>query len=80
MQEGVIKVIELVGVSQTSWSEAAKRAVEEASRTLRGITGIEVQESSATVENGQITEYRVLCKIAFPIMRGGAGGTGDDQQ
>jgi dodecin len=80
MKEGVVKVIELVGVSQSSWSDAAKKAVEEASKTLRGITGIEVIDSSATVENGKITAYRVNCKIAFPIMRGGAGGTGDQQQ
>jgi flavin-binding protein dodecin len=79
MQEGVVKVIELVGVSQSSWSDAAKKAVEEASRTLRGITGIEVIESSAQVENGQITQYRVNCKIAFPIERGGAGSAGDQQ-
>jgi flavin-binding protein dodecin len=68
-----------VGVSQSSWSDAAKKAVEEASRTLRGITGIEVIQSSAKVENGQITEYRVDCKIAFPIERGAAGSAGDQQ-
>jgi dodecin len=79
MQEGVIKVIELVGVSQSSWSDAAKKAVEEASKTLRGITGIEVIDSSATVENGHITQYRVNCKIAFPIDRGAAGSAGDQQ-
>jgi flavin-binding protein dodecin len=79
MQHSVIKVIELVGVSQTSWSDAAKRAVEEASRTLRGITGIEVMESSAVVEDGEITEYRVNCKIAFPIVRGNVESAGDQQ-
>ncbi len=72
--EGVIKVIELVGVSQTSWSDAARKAVEEASRTIRGITGIEVIQSSAKVENGQVTEYRVNCKIAFPVERGASAG------
>jgi flavin-binding protein dodecin len=77
MQEGVIKVIELVGVSQSSWSDAAKKAVEEASKTLRGITGIEVIDSSARVENGKVTEYRVNCKIAFPIERGDAGSAGE---
>jgi flavin-binding protein dodecin len=79
MQHSVIKVIELVGVSQTSWSDAAKRAVEEASRTLRGITGIEVMESSAVVEDGEITEYRVNCKIEFPIVRGNVESAGDQQ-
>ena len=74
---GAIKVIELVGVSQQSWSDAARRAVEQASQTIRGINGIDVVQSSARVENGQITEYRVNVKLAFPVERGGSAS--DDQ-
>ncbi len=72
VKEGVIKVIEVVGVSQTSWSDAARRAVEQASETVRGINGVEVVKSSARVENGQITEYHVDLKLAFPVERGGS--------
>jgi flavin-binding protein dodecin len=74
VQEGVIKVLELVGVSGQSWSDAAKKAVEEASKTIRGINGIEVVSSSAKVTDNQITEYRVNLKIAFPVERGGSPG------
>lgn len=65
----VIKVIELVGRSQQSWSDAARNAVDEASKTIRGISGIDVVNSTASVENGKITEYRVAVKIAFPVER-----------
>jgi dodecin len=65
----VVKVVELVGVSDKSWSDAARNAVTEASKSIRGITGIEVLDSNAKVENGEITEYRVHCKIAFPVER-----------
>lgn len=65
----VIKVIELVGVSDKSWSDAARNAVEGASQTIRGITGVDVVDSSAKVSDGKISEYRVTVKIAFPVER-----------
>ncbi len=69
VSQGVVKVIELVGVSQQSFSDAVRQAVTEASRTIRGINGVEVQSSQARVENGELTEYRVNVKIAFPVER-----------
>ena len=67
--QGVIKIIELVGVSQQSFSDAVRQAVAEASKSIRGINGVEVQSSQATVKDGQISEYRVNLKIAFPVER-----------
>lgn len=66
----VIKVLELVGTSSSSWSDAAKQAVEEASKTVRGITGVDVVNSTAQVKDGKIAEYHVTVKIAFEIERG----------
>lgn len=68
---GVIKIIELMGVSQSSFSDAARLAVEEASKTIRGISGIEVLNSSAKVDGGKISEYHVTVRIAFPVERSG---------
>ncbi len=65
----VIKIIELVGVSPQSFSDAVRNAVSEASKSVRGITGVDVLQSSATVSDGQITEYHVNVKIAFAIER-----------
>ena len=67
----VLKVIELVGVSPTSWSDAARKAVAEASRTIHGITGVDVLRSTAVVDNGEIKEYHVNVKIAFVVEREG---------
>jgi flavin-binding protein dodecin len=63
----VVRVIELVGVSSKSWSDAAQQAVARASQTLRHITGLDVLKSSATVKDGKITEYHVNIKVAFVI-------------
>ena len=66
----VAKVIQLVGNSDESFSDAVRVAVAQASETIRGITGVDVIQSSAKVgENGEITEYHVNVKIAFTIER-----------
>lgn len=62
---GVIIIREMVGTSPTSWSDAARQAVTTASRTVRNIREVEVVKSTARVENGAITEYRVELKIHF---------------
>jgi flavin-binding protein dodecin len=63
----VAKIIELVGESPRSWDEAAQRAVEEAGKTVHNITGLEVTNWTATVDNGRIASYRVDVKLAFAV-------------
>jgi hypothetical protein len=67
---GVVIIRELVGASPNSWSDAARRAVEVAARTVRNIREIEVVKSTARVENGQIVEYRVELKLHFEYESG----------
>jgi dodecin len=63
---GVIKVIELVGSSPNSFSDAVKNAVKKASSTIRNIQGVDVISSNATVgDNGELANYKVQVKIAF---------------
>jgi len=64
---GVVKVIELVGSSPQSFSDAVRNAVSTASRTVRNITGVDVLSSNASVENGEIKLYKVQVKIAFVL-------------
>ena len=63
----VVKVVELVGTSTESWQDAAKQALEEASESLRQITGVDVVNQTAQVENGQIKEYRTTMNVAFVV-------------
>jgi dodecin len=65
----VIKTIDLVGVSTESWRDAATQALQEASKTLRGIEGFDVLETSATVEDNQIAEYHTHVRIRFRLER-----------
>ncbi len=67
---GIVKITELVGSSPNSFSEAVKNAVKEASKTIRGIQGVDVVSSNATVgDNGELTNYKVHVKIAFLVER-----------
>jgi dodecin len=71
---GVVKVIELVGSSTSSFSDAVRQAVKTASKSVRNIQGVEVLGSNATVGgNGELENYKVHCKVAFLIEEGQLG-------
>ncbi len=63
----VAKVIEIVANSEQSFEDAVRQGVSEAARTIRGISGVEVVNWTADVENNQITRFKVTLHIAFTI-------------
>lgn len=65
----VAKVVTVIGNSPESFAKAADAAVQEAARTLRGITGADVLSMSAEVTDGKISSYRTTVNIAFALER-----------
>ena len=63
----VAKVITIIGSSPDSFAKAADAAVQEAAKTLRGITGADVVSMSAEVDGNRISEYRTTVNIAFAV-------------
>lgn len=64
----VVKVIELVGSSPNSFSDAVRSAVRTATKSVRNVRGVEVISSTAEVGgDGEITNYKVNCKLAFVV-------------
>lgn len=63
----VLKVIEVLSSSETSWEDATKKAVEQAAKSLKHIRSVYVQEQSATVKDGKVAEFRVNLKLTFEI-------------
>ncbi len=63
----VLKVIEILANSDKSWEDAAGNAVAEASKSVKNIRSVWVQEQSATVKDGKIDDYRVNVKITFEV-------------
>lgn len=65
MESRVYKIIELVGVSEQSWEDATKVAVETACKTLEDLRIAEVVRMDVTIDNGKITGYRVRLNVSF---------------
>lgn len=67
----IATITELVGSSDKGWQEAVKVALDEATKTIRGITGLEIISKTATVDpnTGKITQYKTTIKIAFGVER-----------
>ena len=65
----VYKIIDIVGTSERSFSEAAKNAVIEASKTVKKIRRAEVTKLDVKVENDKVTLYRAEMNISFEIER-----------
>lgn len=65
----VAKIIEIIGTSDKGWEEAAQVAIDEAKKTIHGITGLEISDMTAKVDpsTGRITQYRASVKIAFGV-------------
>lgn len=65
MSDSVYKVIELVGTSEVSWEEAAKKAVEMAAKSLDDLRVAEVSEMDLKIEEGKVTAYRTRVRVSF---------------
>ena len=63
----VVKVIELLAQSGKSWEDAAAEAVKQASKTLKNIRSIYIENFEAKVEGNRIVQYRVNAKISFQL-------------
>jgi len=65
MSESIYKVIELVGTSEVSWEDAAKKVIEKAGRTLSDLRVAEVEAQDLKIEDGKVTAYRTKLKVSF---------------
>lgn len=61
----VYKIIEVIGGSEKSWEDAAKKAVELTAKSLKEIRIAEVKELDMRVENGKVVEYRAKLRVSF---------------
>ncbi|NER12641.1 dodecin domain-containing protein [Leptobacterium flavescens] len=64
---GVLKVIEVLSNSNESWEDATQKAVTQASKSVKNIRSVYVQDQSALVDGDKITEYRVNVKLTFEV-------------
>lgn len=63
----IVKVIEVIAESEKSWDDAAKNAIKEASKSIKNIKSIYVENMEAKVDDNKIIKYRINAKISFVI-------------
>ena len=63
----VLKVIEILSNSEKSWEDATKKGVKHASKSLKNIRSVYVKDQSASVKDGEVTDFRVNLKITFEV-------------
>ena len=64
-ESGVYKIVEVVGVSDTSWEDAGRNAVETAAESLRDLRVAEVTKMDMKVDNGKVTAFRTRVSLSF---------------
>jgi flavin-binding protein dodecin len=62
---GVYKIVEVVGVSNTSWEEAGRAAVETAAGSLRDLRIAEVTKMDMRIEDGKVVAFRTRVSLSF---------------
>lgn len=67
IEQGVVKIIEVIGISEVSFEDAIQRGVAKASESVKGITGVEVQNMTARVKDGKVNQYHANMKLAFAV-------------
>ena len=63
----IMKVIEVLANSEKSWEDATRKAIKQASKSVKNIKAIFVQSQSAVVNGDEISEFRVNLKITFEV-------------
>jgi flavin-binding protein dodecin len=61
------KVIEVISQSETSWEDAAQRAVADAGKSVEQIKSIWIKNFEAVVKDNKIVEYRVNANLTFEV-------------
>jgi dodecin len=63
--ESVYRIVDVVGVSEKSWEDAGRRAVEIAASSLRDLRVAEVTQMDMKVDNGKVTAFRTRVALSF---------------
>ncbi|CAL2102467.1 Dodecin [Tenacibaculum sp. 190130A14a] len=63
----VMKVIEILANSEKSWEDATKKAIKQASKSVKNIKSAFVQSQSVVVNDDEVSEFRVNLKVTFEV-------------
>ena len=67
MADAIYRVVEIVGTSEVSVSQAIDHAIARAGTTLRHLGWFEVIQVRGSIENGEVRQYQVTLKVGFTL-------------
>jgi flavin-binding protein dodecin len=67
MEDKIYKLIELVGVSNTSVEDAIQNAIGRANQTLKNLDWFEVNETRGLIQDGKVNQFQVKLKVGFRL-------------
>jgi flavin-binding protein dodecin len=67
--DSVYRIVDVVGISEKSWEDAGRRAVETAASSLRDLRVAEVTKMDMKVEDGKVTAFRTRVALSFKYER-----------
>jgi hypothetical protein len=63
--DSIYRIVDVVGVSEKSWEDAGRRAVETAASSLRDLRVAEVTKMDMRVKDGKVTAFRTRVALSF---------------
>ena len=63
----VARITEISSISASSFEDAIKQGVARANQTLKNVKGAWVKDQEVTIDNGQVTGYKVILKVTFVL-------------
>lgn len=65
----ILKVVEILAESSTSWEDATREAIAEAGKTVKNIKSAYVNEQSVVIDDNKVSKFRVNIKVTFAVER-----------
>jgi flavin-binding protein dodecin len=63
----VARITEISSVSTVNFQDAIVQGVERANKTLKNVKGAWIKDQEVTIDNGKVTEYKVILKVTFVL-------------
>ncbi len=63
----VARVTEIIAASPKSFEDAIEVGIKRATKTLKNVSGVWVQDMKCTIKDDKVDEYRVVLKVTFVL-------------
>jgi len=70
----IVRSIEIIAQSPNGFDDACRQAIQEASKTVRGIRSFWIKNAECVIENDKIAMFRINGKVSFVVEQHASAG------